>query len=284
MKQFLILTACAICISVFFCSCEKEYTYMPYDKNGDDIRKDAMPIKASSDTAAYNAALNIHLYHLSKAYADPEYPFYCGFRLMKSDNKYALVGSDNFPLEYNIYKKFFGDEAPRVDESKKKELLQYFDVIENADKDITWYRHRACDFYNEDYSNQFIFYLYFGVSKRGTILPLHLTIKYKGVLSDGKTSIKKITYTVDGKKIEYLPEPFEYNKDNRSLESDEQITYSSRKLLNAMLTAQNVSVVLTPSGAKWVETKLSDTQILNIKRTIALYKAMGGFYVTKDNF
>lgn len=284
MKKFLILTVCAICISVFFCSCENEYKYIPYDKNGDDIQNGVMTFKASSDTAAYHAALNMHLYKLSKAYTDPEYPFYCGFRLSKSDNKFDLVGSDKEPWENDIYKQFFGDEAPRLDNTKKEELLQYFDVFESTDKDITWYRHRACDFYNEDYSNQFIFYLYFGVSKRGTILPLHLTIKYKGVLSDGKTSIKKITYTVDGKIIEYLPEPFEYNKDNRSLETDEQITYSSRKLLNAMLTAQNVSVVLTPSGAKWVETKLSDTQILNIKRTIALYKAMGGFYVTKDNF
>lgn len=281
MKKFLILTVCAICISVFFCSCEKEYKYIPYDKNGDDIQNGVMTFKASSDTAAYHAALNMHLYKLSKAYTDPEYPFYCGFRLSKSDNKFDLVGSDKEPWENDIYKQFFGDEAPRLDNTKKEELLQYFDIIESEDQDITWYRHKDCNCYSNNY---FCFYLYFGVSKRGNILPLHLKIEYQGGLSNGKYSIKKISYTVDGMLYEYLPDPFKYNSKNRSLESDEQITYSSRKLINVLLTAQKVTVVITPSGAQWVETKLSDSQILKVKRTIELYKAMGGFYVTKDNF
>jgi len=281
MKKFLILTVCTICISVFFCSCEKEYKYIPYDKNGDDIQNGVMTFKASSDTAAYHAALNMHLYKLSKAYTNPEYPFYCGFRLSKSDNKFDLVGSDKEPWENDIYKQFFGDEAPRLDNTKKEELLQYFDVFESTDKTVTWYCPKYCD----DYA--FCFYLYFGVSnKYGTIRPLRLKIKYKGGLSDGKTTIKKITFTVDGKIFEYLPDPFKYNYENRSLESDELISYPSRKLINALLTAHKVTIVITPtsSGVKWDETKLSENQILKVKNAIELYKAMGGFYVTKDNF
>ena len=186
-----------------------------------------------------------------------------------------------YKIDNAIVKKDIAGNLTLIDPENVFEDEDAFIAVKSEDQDITWYRHKDCNCYSNNY---FCFYLYFGVSKRGNILPLHLKIEYQGGLSNGKYSIKKISYTVDGMLYEYLPDPFKYNSKNRSLESDEQITYSSRKLINALLTAQKVTVVITPSGAQWVETKLSDSQILKVKRTIELYKAMGGFYVTKDNF
>ena len=147
MKKLLIF-AFFICFVV--CSCDKEYKYVPFDKNANPTMGD-FSIKASSDSVAYNHALSLYAFDIKSALREvgvSDYPH--GFLL--TDSKYKIVPIDSEQKERwtnSALQVYFGDDGYKIDTKKSEELLQYFDV--QTDKNGTiWYLPKSRSYYNRD--------------------------------------------------------------------------------------------------------------------------------------
>lgn len=286
MKKFFILTACAICISVFFGSCEKEYKYIPITNEGKPLNGNT--ITASSDSAAYYKAMHYYMTDLKNAYVFSSLTYPYDFIVV--DSKKKVIEIDSFKkveLKNTVMKQYFGDDAPSLDDKKTQELLPFFETIIDkfSESKTTWYvpkdKGESINSPNDHWDHSsFGFYLYFGTFDNG-LSPIHMVIDFTDY---DWLFINKLKFLIDGEVIEYRPKKMKTNTlygGKISEDSDEIVTISNRKLISKLLTADTVEVKIE-GRQNYKEKQLSEEQILNIKRTIELYKAMGGFLVTKD--
>lgn len=268
------------------CSIDKEYKYIPVSTDGKIMTGNT--ITASSDSAAYYKAIHFFMNDLKNAYmfSSSTYPY--DFIVVDSKKKVIEIDSlKKVEWKNAVMKHYFGEDSPSVDDKKTQELLPFFETITDkySESKTTWYvpKEKGKSISPDRYwdSSSFDFYLYFGTFDN-TFSPIHIVIDYT---DNDWLFIKKLKFLIDGDVIEYRPQKMKTNTlygGKISEDSDETVTSSNRKLINKLLTADSVEVKL--EGSKYYREKiLSDVQISNIKRTIALYKAMGGFYVTKDN-
>lgn len=273
-------------VCFFVCACNKEYKYVPYDKNAELL----IPITfdAASDSAAYNHALMLYTFSIGDAFCSSnnvDYPH--GFFLMDSENKVVPIDSkkkEKWTNERLIMA--FGDEAPKVDYEKNMQLVQYFDLVtDKFDKDgITWYFPKSKLSCQRSLNNYPLsVYLYFGETNK-KLTPLRIFFSYKAYSVSSWLFIQKMIFKVNGTIIEYTPDKVKTDKSTYSTimteEIDELVTNPTRKLINELLTANTVEVKLIGRNDYVVKT-LCEKDIINIRRTVELYKAMGGFYVTK---
>lgn len=267
-------------------ACDKEYKYVPYDKKAET----EMPttFKASTDSAAYMHALQLYTLGIQRAFLnvnEMDYPH--GFFLRDANNNPVPINSDK-KKEWTdkMFRLAFGDEAPKVDNEKSMQLLQYFDVnTDEFDKDKKeWYmpNSRLSCLSNSMYLSV---YLYFG--KTGNNLaPLRIVFKQREYGSSNWLFIKKIIFKIDDEIIDYIPDNVKTDKSsyesNMTEEIDEVVSNPTRKLINAVLDGKTVSIKLIGRDQSVIR-ELCEDDMKSIRNTIEFYKAMGGFYITKDN-
>lgn len=159
----------------------------------------------------------------------------------------------------------------KIDSSAIKNLQKYFrkrkDEFSETEK--TWYEPKSAP----TYVNKNALYCYFQ-TENGIPNNLRLKLQY---LSDEWLFIKKVQFSIDGKAYEYVPSKTETDNGDGDIWEwfDESVNASDKDLLMALSIAKKAKMKLI--GRQYFEVKpITQDQILNIKRTIELYKAMGG--------
>lgn len=284
-------------LSLFlFVSCAKKYEYVEevIEKSmlsgTKNTLKDPETIRESSDSAAYLKAFEkfcISLKVLQKMIDDgmgeyAEVPI--GFKLYNEKGKdisdITFATKEN--KEKEIYSSVFGinnggvenpSTTPIIDSTKINELLPYFNVTKDEfDPDgLTWYKPKSAP----KYTNRNGIYLYYNISKNGTG-PLRFRVQY---YADDWLFFKKIQFSIDSSAYEYVPRKTETDNGAGYIWEwfDEALNKSDKELINALANAKSAKMKFI--GRKYYDIKnISKEQITDIKRTVELYKAMGGSF------
>ena len=300
----------ALLAIVFLTSCsnKKTYSYIEVDEEvsllgGTETKeKEAISIEAENDSIAYLEA----------------YEKFCIALKVNKDMKESLGGLSSIPVQFKLLNDknidiansvSFLDKAKsekeiqdrinslknsiqesvennkkeelnnfkknaKVDSIKIKELQKYFrkkhDEFSKDNK--TWYEPKSAP----SYTNQNGMYCYFQV-ENGMPSNLRLRMQY---YSDDWLFINKIQFSIDGKAYEYIPSKMETDSgDGGNIWEwfDENLTASDRELIYALANAKTAKMKLL--GRQYFDIKkITNDQILNIKRSLEYYNAMGGNY------
>ena len=179
-------------------------------------------------------------------------------RFMTKDN---LVGYSN------------GSES-KVDSAKIKSLLRYFNVKKDEfdPNEKTWYKPKSAP----KYTNQNGIYLYFA-TQEGNTCPLRFRAQY---YADDWLFFNKIQFSIDGKAFEYIPSDTEHDNGNGGKIwewFDEALSGNDKELIFALTEANNAKMKFI--GRQYHDIKtITKGQITDMKRTLELYRAMGGDY------
>lgn len=296
-----------ILLSVFTaCDNKKNYKYVEVVEEtgilgGSDIKeKDPKIIKAATDSAAYleayqNFCISLKVNKDVKQSLGTNYSTPIRFKLyndMGSDITDKIFFSDKDKREKEIKKSIFSmsntiqesvdkskkDEVKsfrqtaNLDSSKIKHLEKYFrkrkDEFSNNKK--IWYEPKSAP----QYTNQNGIYFYFE-SENGMPSNLRFRLQY---YSDDWLFFKKVQFSIDGKAFEYIPINTETDSGNGGYIwewFDESVTESDKELINALANAKTAKMKLI--GKQYYDIKtISQNQIINFKKTLELYQALGG--------
>ena len=308
MRKHLLLIFILALILLESCESKKSYKYIEVINNesvlsGPGIKeKEPKIIKAVSDSAAYLEAyryfcvsqkVNLEMKEsIGKVYSTP-----LRFKLIDNDgnditnlvffekqdslkkNIKDIVFSMNNSIKESIGKNKKKEietfkQTAKVDSSIIKKLEPFF----NAKKDefdpsgLVWHKPKSAP----KYTNQNGIYCYFQ-SNDGIPSNLRLRLQY---YADDWLFFKKVQFSIDGKAYEYIP----MNTETDSGDSghiwewfDEAMGKSNTELLDALANAKSAKMKLIGSQYHDIKT-ITSTQIRDIKRTLDLYKAMGGEY------
>jgi len=278
-------------------SCSKKYEYVEevIEKSllTGTTKQEKAPetIRESSDSAAYLKAFEkfcISLKVLQKMtddgmgeYADVP----VGFKLYneKGEDISNITFATKEEKEKEIYSSVFKIDicgnnenlgsTPEIDSTKINELLPYFNVTKDEfDPDgLTWYKPKSAP----KYTNRNGIYLYYSTSKNG-INPLRFRIQY---YADDWLFFKKIQFSIDSSAYEYVPRKTETDHSGGYIWEwfDEALNKSDKELINALANAKSAKMKFI--GRQYYDIRnISKEQITDIKRTIELYKAMGGSF------
>lgn len=306
MKKFFILS-----ISIIFLlstSCVKSYKYVEKVSRvkllgGIEIEEnEAKTIKAKDDSTAYVEAfrqfclsVKVHKEMLqSKAFGDySTTPI--SFKLLnenEEDITSSIIFANKFQLEKEIENQVFSTKnsvqeslnnnnkeniekfkkTSKIDLVKVKELKKYFIVQKDefSKTNLTWYKPKTAP----KYSNQNGLYCYFQTENN---IPSNLRFRLQ-YYSDEWLFFNRVQFSIDGKAYEYVPLNTETdNGDGGYIWEwfDESITNSDKDLISALSNAKSAKMKLI--GRQYFDIRtISKDQIKNIKRTLDLYKEMGG--------
>lgn len=308
MKKFNFLFLLLIFILFESCKVKETYKYIEIVSEesifgGTDIKeKEPVIIMAFSDSAAYLEAFedfcisqkvnNDMKESIGKVYVTP-----IRYMLLNQDG-HNIVDSVYFDnkdkLESTIKNRIFSinnsikeainkskeDElntfrgTAKIDSVKIKELKPYFE--ERKDEfdptELVWHKPKSAP----KYTNANGIYCYFQSNKR---MPSNLRFRIQ-YHSEDWLFFSKVQFSIDGKAFEYIPSGTETDSGNGGEIwewFDEPVRGSDKELINALVNAKLAKMKFI--GKQYYDTKaISANQILDIKRTIALYKAMGGTY------
>lgn len=265
-------------------SCYKKYTLF-IEKGGEETEEE---IRAENDTLAYLNAYRIFIRDIKVA-KDMEESFGGeedipeGFRLMTDDGRditdiefstktkkkeeieKAINGIENVFSGIEVHKK------GEVDSVAIKELAPFFNEVKD-EFDV-----RANTFWvpksKPKYLNTNWVYLYFS-EVQGRVGNLRMKIQYT---ADEWLFIRKYIFSVDGSPIEMLPDEVKRDNGNGMIWEwcDQGITDFEAILVERLENANTVKIKLEGDNYYKVRT-LSKKELLDIQRTIKLYKAKGG--------
>lgn len=162
----------------------------------------------------------------------------------------------------------------KIDSSKIKELEPFFNTKKDEfDPDgLVWHKPKSAP----KYTNRNGIYCYFQ-SNNGMPSNLRLRLQYH---SDDWLFFHKVQFSIDGKAYEFIPMDTETDSGNggRIWEwFDESMGKSNTELLDALANAKSAKMKLI--GRQYHDIKtITSTEIRDIKRTLDLFKAMGGNY------
>ena len=289
-KQLVALSSAVI---LTITSCNKEYKYVDLTNDGLFTKEDNEKIfSAPSDSVAYIDAYRrfcsskrIYTEMVEKG-MPVKIPI--GFRVYNSkgiDISYtsfatkaeqeSKIESENAMKDNGINNISKGTEHNNtIDSTKINELLPFFNVKKDEfdPNAIIWYKPKSAP----KYTNQNGIYLYFS-SQDGKIRNLRFRIQY---YSDSWLFFKKIQFSIDDEAYEFIPSKTEYDSGNGGKIwewFDEALTNYDKKLIYALTEAKTAKMKLI--GRQYYDIKeISKEQITGMKRTLELYKAMGGKY------
>jgi hypothetical protein len=163
-------------------------------------------------------------------------------------------------------------KTTKIDSGKVKELEIHFrkrkDEFSNTNK--TWYEPKTAP----KYTNRNGIYCYFQ-TENGVPSNLRFRMQY---YSDDWLFFSKVQFSIDGKAFDYIPNKTERDSgDGGHIWEwfDESVSESDTELINALSNAKSAKMKLI--GQQYFDIKtISKEQLISIKRTIDLYKAMGG--------
>ncbi len=164
------------------------------------------------------------------------------------------------------------ERRKQIDSVKIKKLRRYFRVKKDefSNADVCWYTPIGAP----EYINRNGIYCYFQ-TKYGVAENLRLRIQY---CADNWLFFKKIQFAIDGIAYEYVPEKVEYDNDGGEIWewSDENVLIQ-RSIVNALANGKNAKMKFV--GRQYDKIiRINKRQLIDIKRTIDLYEAMGGKY------
>ncbi|MCL8009431.1 hypothetical protein M8845_18545 [Gelidibacter japonicus] len=306
MKKLLLLVLLTIIIS----SCEqsKKYEYVELGLKEsifggiDQDEKDAVIITAKTDSIAYLEA----------------YQKFCISEKVAQDMQEALGSSSTKPTDFKLideqgnnvaqFINFDGIDSLKfdirnrifemknslketVDNNKEKDIENFKSTVQvdsakivelekffNSKKDefdpnaLVWHKPKSAP----TYTNQNGIYCYFQTNN-GMPSNLRLRMQYH---ADDWLFIQKVQFSIDDKAYEFIPRKTETDSGNggRIWEwFDEGMGKSNTELLDALANAKSAKMKLI--GRQYYKIKpITSNQIRDIKRSLDLYKAMGGTY------
>lgn len=169
------------------------------------------------------------------------------------------------------------DES-RVDSNKVKELLPFFSQERDefsSDGSVMIQPKSAPRFVNENG-----IYLYFYTSNDG-VGPLRFRYQY---YADDWLFIKGVKFAIDDKIFEFIPSKMERDHGEGMIWEwfDEKIGARHGEMIETLTDAESAKMKLFGSQYTEVVT-ITQKQIRDIKRTVELYRAMGGRISKKEN-
>ena len=298
MKKVLFL----LTIIVLLSSCDKQYKYIEIVNEPSIIgsgyskkEKDAKTISAKNDTLAYLKAF--HSFCISqKVYED-----------MKKDGRSTYL---SIPLDFkllnsngeNIVNTFFATRADSerkitdrifsmgnvvnkkedkeimvkneivIDSIRIKELLPYFTSQKDEfDKNgSTWYKPKSAPIY----INRNAIYCYFQIINDK---PTNFRFQVQYYAEDW-LFFSKCQFSIDGTAYEYIPNNVETDHNGGNIWEwfDERVyTNADIELIEALAKAKEAKIRFVGRQYHNIKT-ITKSQIIDIKRSLDLYKAMGG--------
>ena len=163
-------------------------------------------------------------------------------------------------------------ENLKIDSLKIKELKPFFNItIDEFDvSGKEWYKPKSAP----KFVNRNGIYFYFQVND-DVPSNLRLQVQYH---SDDWLFFNKVQFSIDGKPFEYIPRDTETDSGNggRIWEwFDDSMGKSNTELLNTILKSKTIKMKLVGSQYYDIQT-LSKNQVRDLKRTLELFKSMGG--------
>lgn len=281
-------------------SCDNKYTYIEIVKEKDIIgsnyskkEKDPITINAPSDSMAYLLAykkfcISIKANQYVSDKIGTRYSIPYEFKLFnskgidissidfvtKNDKEIEILSQitslrstvPNYEKEENIINKV------NIDSSKIKDLIKYFDIKHDdfSTNNKTWYTPKSAPKYTNDNG---IYCYFLTIDNKPAVL--RFVIQY---YSDEWLFFSKVQFSIGDKAFEYIPTSTKTDSGNGGYIwewFDEAITASDIDLLNALSNTDKAKMKFI--GDKYYDIKtISPKQCLDIRRTLDLYKAMGG--------
>lgn len=291
-----------IAISVISCENVQEYSYVEtvlepsvYGSSVFKKEKDPVIIKAKNDTLAYIEAYN--KFSISqKVYQDMSSVY--GASLLSSPLSFALLNSEGTDVsdvyfvtkssqEQEIHNRIFAmentleriqresDEKERaslkIDSAAVKQLVPFFNVKKDEfdPRAPVWYVPKSAP----KYVNRNGIYCYFETENG---IPKNFRIKIQYYAEDW-LFIRKVQFSIDGNPYEFIPASPERDHGNGYIWEwiDEQVSSGDVEIIKALANAKTAKMKLI--GSQYHNIKVISTQqILDIKRAVELYEAMGG--------
>jgi hypothetical protein len=284
------------------CTFKKEYSYILIESKEGLLtskrslhEKNPEIIKAASDSDAYKTAFRNYVISLrvseemKKQLNYTTYPV--GFKLLNEKkiditNTTFFVGKKEF--EEKILAEMANVSLPEIKQSKDestsknvsvdsikiKELKSFFTIKKDEfDPDGTqWMRPKNAS----KYVNTNNIYCYFEV-KNGIAKNFRFRFQY---YSDEWLFIQKCQFSIDGKAFEFIPSNVQTDSGNGGYIwewFDENVRTYDLSLIEAIASANVAKVKLV--GRQYYDIKtLSKEQIASVKKTLEMYKAMGGTF------
>lgn len=290
------------------CTTRKSYKYVEVVEEesilgGTSTReKEARQIKAINDSSAYleayqNFCISVKVNKdmqasLGKTYSTPK-----SFKLYNdkgAEISNAVFFADKYEREKEIEERIFSLEntiqeavnnaeqekaaafrqTTSIDSAKIKELVKSFrqkkDEYSNNDK--TWYKPKSAPVY----INANGIYCYFS-TENGVPGNLRFTVQY---YAGDWLFFRSVRFSIDGKAYEYFPLKTETdNGDGGYIWEwfDESLGDADKDLIYALANAKSAKMKL--DGRQYYREKnISQEQLNSIKKTLELYRAMGGQY------
>lgn len=293
-------------LALYSCDNNKTYKYVEVVQDegilgGTDTKdKEEKPIKAANDSSAYlqayqNFCISVKVNKdmktsLGKTYSTPK-----SFKLYDDKGKEisnTVFFADKEKSEKEIEERIFSmknniqesvdnskkekaesfKQSASIDSSKVKELTKYFrqkkDEYSNDNK--IWYQPKSSPIY----ANANGIYCYF-CTENGVPSNLRFRLQY---YADDWLFFKSVRFSIDGKAYEYAPMKTETDSGDGGYIwewFDESISDSDKDLIYALANAKSAKMKL--DGRQYYKEKgITQEQINSIKKTLDLYKAMGG--------
>lgn len=298
MKKLLLLLS-VVCI--YGCSPKKEYTCIVkervYDLLGSSYsieEREPETIFAINDSVAYVQSFQnfciyeaVHQKMVNQGFTKSNKPI--SFSVYNKEGKlitdYALENME--PIYDSIRQRTLSyidkdtnpsigtnADTPKIDSAKIKELLPFFKISKDkfSPEGLTWYEPKDAP----QYVNYNGIYCYFAKNTQGRPYNLRLKIQYA---ADEWLFIKTIYFAIGDKAYRYIPDNVETDNGNGRIWewSDQTFNPNIKEIIDALITVPSAEMKLNGSQYYNIK-KITNKQIQSIKRTIDLYKAMGGKY------
>lgn len=286
-------------LSILIYSCDSISTNKTYDyteyilKAGETSinEKDPETITAKSDSLAFIEAYEKYCISkkASKQAAEvmgTEANEVISFSLVNSDgidiSQIDFIGKDSIITEIEAtisslnsgITKHKNKKDYQIDSSKIAELDKYFNISEDEfdENKRKWYTPKSAT----KYIDRNDIYCYFQMNKEYAS-NFRLRLQY---YADDWLFFDKCIFSIDGEVFNYYPSDTKTDNGNGGYIwewFDEQITSSNESLIKTLAYSKEAKVKLI--GPQYHKVKsISSKQILNIKRSYELYKAMGGTF------
>lgn len=159
-------------------------------------------------------------------------------------------------------------EEPKIDSARVKELKPFFNFKKDEFENYTWVIPKN----SPKYIDVNGIYCYFALNGT-TASNLRLKIQYA---ADDWLFIQSYKFSIDGMTYDYTPDNIERDNDSSIWEwSDKRLDMYDQSLINALLMAKKAKIRFV--GKQYHKDKtITQQQLLSIKRTVQLYRVMGG--------
>lgn len=153
-----------------------------------------------------------------------------------------------------------------------KKRLSELRAEEDEFKGVTFYRDKS----SPKYANQNGIFLYFGVNEQGNSTGLRFKVQY---FADDWLFIEKLTFLLDGEKVEYAPGEWERDNDSDIWEyNDSPVDKYSFQLIKKIVESKEAKVRFV--GQQYYKDKIiTSNQKAAMRRVLEIYTGIFGEHI-----